>query len=358
MLGNYPPTGTKIIKYNGTLVPVEDIKPGDRLMGPDSKPRTVQSVSRGYGPLVTVIPNKGGAWTWWECSPDHVLTLVRSERRYRGQTFDVSVDEWRQWTESQKDRHKLFRVSVDYPCESATLPVDSYFLGVLLRGGRLTGSAPKIGGFFHQERFFNSSEIVEACEAFAQSWELTLKCEKGRDAVLPIYSFSGRKSAMNPLTIALRRLNVWGKKPYEQRIPFEYLTASREERLALLAGLLDTHGHLDVGCFKYSCSSEGLARDVAQIARSIGLAVYTTMKAMPYEVEGRKSPPYLEVSISGNTHIIPTRVRGKQAPVRQRKKDVIRTGFDIEDRDEGEYFGFTLDGDGRYLLEDFTVTGE
>ena len=43
--------GTPVMKYDGSIVPVEDIKVGDLLMGPDSQPRTVLSLSRGVGPL-------------------------------------------------------------------------------------------------------------------------------------------------------------------------------------------------------------------------------------------------------------------------------------------------------------------
>ena len=54
--------------------------------------------------------------------------------------------------------------------------------------------------------------------------------------------------------------------------------------------------------------------------------------------------------------MIPTRVTRKQAQPRQQKKDVLRTGFDIHPVGDDHYYGFTLTGDGRYLLGDFTVT--
>ena len=39
--------GTSILLYSGRVKSVEDIVVGDRLMGPDSKPRTVSSLHRG-----------------------------------------------------------------------------------------------------------------------------------------------------------------------------------------------------------------------------------------------------------------------------------------------------------------------
>ncbi|HVC26934.1 MAG TPA: AAA family ATPase [Nitrososphaerales archaeon] len=54
---------------------------------------------------------------------------------------------------------------------------------------------------------------------------------------------------------------------------------------------------------------------------------------------------------------IPTRVRRKQAAPRRQKKSVLRTAFTLEPLREGEeYFGFRVDADQRYLLDDFTIT--
>ena len=39
--------GQRVVMYDGTLKAVEDVKIGDRLMGPDSRPRTVLSLARG-----------------------------------------------------------------------------------------------------------------------------------------------------------------------------------------------------------------------------------------------------------------------------------------------------------------------
>jgi len=54
---------------------------------------------------------------------------------------------------------------------------------------------------------------------------------------------------------------------------------------------------------------------------------------------------------------IPVRVRRKEVRPRRQRKNVLLTGFDVVPTGIREpYFGFTLDGDGRYLLGDFTVT--
>ena len=41
---------------------------------------------------------------------------------------------------------------------------------------------------------------------------------------------------------------------------------------------------------------------------------------------------------------------------RKRKKVALRSGFTIEPAGHGNYYGFTVDGDNRYLMSDFTIT--
>ena len=46
----------------------------------------------------------------------------------------------------------------------------------------------------------------------------------------------------------------------------------------------------------------------------------------------------------------------RQQAAADRQEKVLRTGFTVHPVGEGDYFGFTVDGDHRYLLGDFTVT--
>jgi hypothetical protein len=124
--------------------------------------------------------------------------------------------------------------------------------------------------------------------------------------------------------------------------------------LELLAGLIDTDGHLTCNCYDYVSKSERLANDVVFLARSLGFAAYLTpcKKHCQTGIEG----DYFRVSISGHTDQIPVILERKQATPRQQIKDVLHTGFTIKLLPEENYYGFKLDGDHRYLLGDFTIT--
>lgn len=343
--GKCHPAGTELLMHDGRLRRVEDIEVGDRLMGPDSEPRVVQRLGRGHGPIVEIQPIRGEPW---RCNEDHVLTLVRTPSRREpcypseagGDWIDVSVRDWRAWSDWRKHIHKLIRVGVEWP--ERDLPIDPYFLGLLIGDGSLKRSPVKITTL--------DPEIVQTADEQAEAWGLSLHRVAGAEWRAPTYEFtSGRRGgAPNPLTEAIRRLNLdVGSR--EKHLPHDYRTASREQRLALLAGLMDTDGHLHHEGFDYVSASATLADDVSFLARSVGL----TVTLRPKRVAEQR---YWRLHISGDCSIVPTRLPRKRAAARTSRKDPGRSGFEIASVGDDDFYGFELDGDGRYLLADFTVT--
>jgi replicative DNA helicase len=75
----------------------------------------------------------------------------------------------------------------------------------------------------------------------------------------------------NVLMSALRELGLWDIGSHEKFIPDLYLNASRGARLELLSGLMDTDGWVEKwGSARFCSTSERLARDVADLVRSLG----------------------------------------------------------------------------------------
>ena len=145
------------------------------------------------------------------------------------------------------------------------------------------------------------------------------------------------------------------KKTSESKfIPPQYKFGSRTMRLEVLAGLLDTDGSLDTGYFDFVTKSKKLAEDVAFVSRSLGF--YAFVREKPSHDQFGHEGLYYRIGISGDISKIPTRVSRKKAPTRRQKKSVLRTGFALKPLGGEEYFGFRVDSDQRYLLDDFTVT--
>jgi replicative DNA helicase len=147
------------------------------------------------------------------------------------------------------------------------LPIDPWLLGCLLGDGGLTGTG--------SVRFSTASpQIVELVSA---------RAGEGMDVVHAgnydyriVREDRGRVSGLagaqaNPLRVALEALRLSGLPSDRKFIPRLYLEASRERRLELLRGLLDTDGWVERwGSVRFSTSSRRLADDTVELVRSLG----------------------------------------------------------------------------------------
>lgn len=332
--------GTLVMLHTGRSVPVESIQPGDLVMGPDSLPRKVMGLSSGYGDMFRVIPVKGEPY---EVNKSHILTLKMSRKSYRkNPVIDISLQEYFKQTGCFRRDAKGFKVGIDLPLRE--VPIDPYFLGVWLGDGTSTNlqiTNPEI-------------EIIDYVKEFTRlSGLLYTFRESRRGNSCPYISVhcNGTKRNPNPLTLKFRDMNLFNNK----HVPDVYKYNDKSVRLSILAGLLDTDGHLSAGCFDYLSKVERLSDDVVFLARSVGLAAYKQECQKSCQVEGFLGT-YFRVSISGNLDIIPTIVPRKKASPRRQIKDVLVTGISVVPIGMGYYYGFELDGDGRFVLGDFTVT--
>ena len=336
-------TGTPVMKYSGEIVPVEDIRPGDLLMGPDSRPRRVLTTHSDMDDMYRIVPINGEPWV---CNSPHILTLVHT---VTGKIIDIGLQDYLKQTKKFKHEHKQFFVGVDFPEQSNKLPIDPYFLGVWYGDGTKTmiraGNKKRLATVQVTKP---DIEIKECVEEVARSYGLRVNTYKKTNSNCFSHTVvSAGRWHGNLLLDDLRR--VIGTC---ERIPHEYLTASKQDRAALLAGLLDTDGSPNFGGFEITQKRKGLAEGICFLARSLGLrAIMSKQKVAAYP-----NNTYYRVHIAGDCTILPLRIKRKIPSARRQKKNITRTGFSVERIGQGEYFGFQLDGDGRFLLGDFTVT--
>lgn len=332
--------GQLVLMYDGRLKKVEDVVVGDLLAGIDG-PREVLRLHRGVDEMRRIVPVKGASWV---VNRDHILSLVRTNdgSTKAGLVADVSVRAYEDWCKTDKHVHKLFRVPVDTWGHSF-VPIDPYFLGVLLGDGCIIRNVSVTKP---------DPEIKAVCEQAAMDFGLQMSTRVDNRTGCPSYFLIGGRGLIS----ALEEVGLFGARSETKFIPFAYKTGSREQRLSMLAGLLDTDGWYDRDrkMYEFSSKSSVLAHDVAFVAKSLGFAAYVkeTIKSCQTGASGT----YYIVGISGDLLSIPCRVERKKPVARSQIKNVLRTGFSVEDAGRGEYFGFSVDGDNRYLLGDFTVT--
>jgi hypothetical protein len=343
--------GTPVLLADGRVLPVEQIVVGDRLMGPDGKARIVLSTTMGRAPLYRIEPLKGEPWV---CNDVHVLTLVNS---YTDEVIDISLDKWHASGSSFKHDHKQFSVGVEsfenQFDRAGSQPIDPYFLGAWFGDGSKS-LRHNVGGDAIAKVAISKPdpEILAICEEQARKWELHVRTEYGTGGC-PTHNIADEKGGVNRLLQTLRDL-----VGPQITIPDAYLRASRAVRLQFLAGFLDTDAELAETTFVITQEREDWARAAWWLARSLGFYAGIRPRTATYK---RKDGTIFEgtywvVSISGDTDQIPTRIPHKQARPRQQIKTATRTGFVTVPLGEGDYYGFTLNGDGRFLLGDFTVT--
>lgn len=344
--------GSKVLTADGDAVAVENVHVGDCLLGMDGTPRRVIAVHHGEKPCYEISPTKGNPFVVTE---DHVLSLVKTTIRRDGfpsqaggKIVDVSVNDYISMSRTFKHQHKLFRSSMlDFPVEEASLPIPPYIVGVLLGDG----------GLRHAINVTTAEpEVLGELRSYAESLGYSLRAEPAGLANTWIFQTGegGRKGSR--LRRMLAQTGLLGCGSGEKHIPRQYLTASSFNRLELLAGLIDTDGSKSSkGSCDYVTKSPRLSDGICFLCRSLGLAAYAHPCEKTIKSIGFKGT-YYRVSISGDLSVIPTRVSRRKFGARLQKKSVLRTGFSVRPVGVREYFGFTVDGDNRYLLDDFTVT--
>jgi superfamily II DNA or RNA helicase len=361
---------TPILMFDGAIKPVQDVQVGDLLMGDDSTARRVLSLARGIDDMYDVIPVKGDKYT---VNKEHILVLrntrkvpfIKERRTLSSTVYDVywwenfneqsivcqsMQDAENKCLELQKQHQDVITIPVkEYIHQSQKfhrhfqgykvpiefdkkyIPLDPYMLGYWL--GDDTSS-----------NFLISSQDSSVLKYFANNLS-QYKCYL-QFAAQDTYDYriNGIESKRNYFTHTLCELDVLNNK----HIPMLYKCNTREVRLQTLAGLLDANGRLgeDGVCYDLIQKSEKLTDDIIYICRSLGFACY---KNVVQQNECR-------ITISGDTYCIPTKIPRKQARRRMQVRDHLMTEITVQHVGRGDYYGFTLDGNRRFVLGDFTVT--
>lgn len=337
--------GTEIMLASGTVVPVEQIREGDRIMGADGNSyRTAIELKRGRESMYRFTYTDGTSHVFNE---SHILCLVATNskgRRVAGQRTEVTVREWLTWGADKKRCHAIYRQGVEsFRRSSTALPIPAYVFGAWLGDGDSRSAIVTTEDF----------EIVDALSEWAASIGCRLSVGQSNSGNAQRYHVTNGRMGPNqsPALTALRSLGVLNNK----YIPDAYLFASKRDRLDLLAALIDTDGSLDKAGYDFIQKNERLARQVAWLARSVGC--HATVREVTKTCSNNGvSGQYWRVTIGRNVDQIPVRVERKKRPEGSRQRDKLNFGIkSCEPLGEGDYYGFVLDGDNRFLGGDFTV---
>lgn len=328
--------GSQVLMYDLSFKKIEDVRIGDFLMGPDGNSRKVLDIGQGKEQAYKItLKNKDV----FKCNKSHKMPFYISNRwngYEKGDIYIGTIEEYLnlpKWV--QKNCWKIHKAQLDF--EEQRVDFDPYIYGLWLGDGHVSGLA-----------FTINDDDDEICEALAEWMDLNdfdIRVEE-QESNCTRYDFSYGKRNCDPyFELTFVKSSVING---EKRIKKEYLKNSREIRLELLSGLIDTDGHLSSNCYEISTKWPGLRDDILFLCRSLGFHVSNRIKYV-------NDTSYYIIIISGYTDQIPCRVLRKQATERKQIKNPLVYGFDIEDIGNQEYYGIVLDDDHLYLQDDLTI---
>ncbi len=335
--------GTEIVMFSGRLKNIEDIEIGDLVMGTNSSPHKVMSTHNGYDDMWEIQQHHGINYT---VNSEHILALRKSDyaERYRfypnyDKFINIPIKEYINKNQMFKKHFQGYRVGVDF-IEMDVL-IEPYFLGVWLGDGDVGRTAITTV----------DKEISDYLYQYADVLDLAISKDVYKNSEACLYRFKKKKCNhdKNILTKYLEQYNLIQNK----HIPDDYLYNTSEIRMQILAGLIDTDGYTNSNGYVIIQKNNHLSNQIYYLASSLGLRCSikkTTRNIKKINFKGE----YNKIEIWGDTYKIPVKINRKKV-----RKPTVRhpytTGFHIEYKGAKEYFGLTLDGDGLFLLKDFTV---
>ncbi|MDJ1130434.1 PhoH family protein [Streptomyces iconiensis] len=316
MRGRAQPTFTKVLTPEG-FRPIGDLDVGDLVIGSNGEPTPVLGVYPQGEKDIYRVTAQDGSWTL-ACG-EHLWTVRTASDKRRDKPWRVL--ETREMIGNLRAAHArryelpMLTAPVCFP--EREVPMDPYALGLLLGDGCLTGSTTPSFATADPELVTTLGETLAG---------FTVRHKGGVNYVLNRVRRAGDSMRTeNPVTGALRSLDLLGSRSHTKFVPDEYLHNSAEVRLALLQGLLDSDGgpvtQAERTCrIQYTTTSILLRDDVVSLVRSLG----GTASARRRAAEGRKPGRARgrDVSYRRDAHIIDIRLPEDIEPFRlARKRD-------------------------------------
>jgi hypothetical protein len=185
-----------------------------------------------------------------------------------------------------------------YP--SLRVPLDPYILGTWLGDG--TTGQPELTNI--------DTQVLSYWSQWAVTNNLVMK-KKSKNSIIH-YRVNAQNKSRNTLTAVLRNMQIMKVK----RIPDIYKYNSREVRMELVAGLIDTDGCVNgkgydfIQCLKH----ENLFDDLREVVQSLGMKMSKThcLKTCTSKGESKTFPAIRGNIIGPKVHEIPVKVNYKK----------------------------------------------
>ena len=361
---------------------IGDVIPGDLVISEDGKPIKVLDIfPQGKKDLYKITFSDGFSTT---CCKEHLWNVIRRNNLHdeinrngnlnkKYQKYEtLSVDEIikKGILAGKKDKFFIPQHGVTQ-FNTREISLDPYIMGCLIGDGSLTGLTPEITS--------EDKEIVDYFQLWCDKNNLNFyqKQSLNKKGNRIQYSITSNKNQeiveYNTLTKKLREYNLMGSNSFSKFIPKDYLYNSKEVRLELLQGLMDTDGWIQINKFRnnkgsssqpYYCTvSKQLKDDFVFLIQSLGGLCYVTEKQGKYKAKGEKD--YKLTAINYRICInLPNELRGdifklnrKKERITEQKNILNRSISNIEYLKNDNAVCILVDSPTHlYLTDNFIVT--
>lgn len=346
------PKGQLVLMADGNWKDISEIKVGDVIVSPQKDGSCVHATvtSTVQYKDKQIFKIKDGKHRSYRCSDDHIVphicirTESLEEANAHGRSHETrkTVHELTErfaadvfnYPKTKKSKLRIFSTSA---CEfgSRDLPVHPYVLGVLIGDGCLTKASIRIT--------CPDAEVLEKLKS--------LGVQIGRVSEKPgclDYGIIGESLVKIRDAICSMGINVLSKHKF---IPDEYLKSTLNDRLELLAGLIDTDGNNR----EFSSASKEMAIGFAELVKSVGGIASLSEKLAT--CEGKRFQAW-RVSFSFAEVSPPVSVPRKVANLRNMEwKNPRNSSAQITCDGIEDVYGFTVDSDSHwYVTNDWLVT--
>lgn len=408
---------TPILMYDGSIKMSQDIVTGDRLMGDDGKVKTVQNIVSGEDDMYRIDQTKGISYTvnskhtmilkyssdfsiskkskddWVLRYLDPAQLVIRSVQSTDVETLkamvkpqqelEVTVSDYigsKLYTTYAKSMMCFKSGYMEWPEKDIRL--DPYIMGLWIGDGINNGMSfasndTEILQYLLDWCTRNNLELVHdapykyrvrrrgdkwkrlAIGKGATSEECKVCSVKFHEICdTPYEPYTDENVGDSPhLVNILESYNLVRNK----HIPIDYLMNSKDVRNKVLAGLIDSDGHVtnDGKRIIISQTNPVIVQQIEFLSRSLGYTVNVTRSErknvkLP-NVPPKDYPDSYSINISGEyIHEIPTILPRKKCASATPNKNGLVTGFTVTPVGRGKYYGWSVDGNKRFLLKDFS----
>ena len=365
-VGKALPNSNKVYTPEGYKL-MGKVKVNDKVFGRNGKETKVIGVyPQGKRPIFKISFNDG---TSTFCDEEHLWSVNSINQRNRsswknGKRIKLEPDNSFKVVKTLDLIDKLtfgskkslnFKIPMVEPVEfnEKELPINPYVLGVMLGDGymkssRFTTKDIEIADEVSRTNSVNVS-IKERCRDIDKGDVLVQEC------LFDVCVYG--------ITDKLKYLGLYDKKSDTKFIPTDYLFNSKENRIELLRGLLDTDGNVRKnGGIEYVSTSKELIENVRWLVLSLGGFCKSSSKLPTYTYKGIKKTGKkaykLTISFPEKNNIIPFKLSRKNDRVINRVKyDNNKFIKSIEYSHDEEATCIMVDNDEHlFVTDDFIVT--